>query len=59
MTETSKWFDVKNFFDKWLIDLTFDQRSDGAVPGVVPHNNYLDPTMVEVLRFNNNNYFYV
>jgi alpha-L-rhamnosidase len=35
--------DVKNFFDKWLIDLTFDQRSDGAVPGVVPHNNYLDP----------------
>ena len=35
--------DVKNFFDKWLIDLSFDQRSDGAVPGVVPHNNYLDP----------------
>ena len=35
--------DVKNFFDKWLIDLAFDQRSDGAVPGVVPHNNYLDP----------------
>jgi alpha-L-rhamnosidase len=34
--------DVKNFFDKWLIDLTFDQRPDGAVPGVVPHNNYLD-----------------
>ena len=33
--------DVKNFFDKWLIDLTYDQRSDGAVPGVVPHNNYL------------------
>ena len=29
--------DVKNFFDKWLIDLTYDQRSDGAVPGVVPH----------------------
>lgn len=35
--------DVKNFFDKWLMDLTYDQRSDGAVPGVVPHNNYLDP----------------
>ena len=35
--------DVKNFFDKWLIDLTFDQRPDGAVPGVVPHNNYLGP----------------
>ena len=34
--------DVKNFFDKWLVDLTFDQRIDGAVPGVVPHNNYLD-----------------
>ncbi|MDA8762627.1 glycoside hydrolase family 78 protein [Flavobacteriaceae bacterium] len=34
--------DVKNFFDKWLIDLTFDQRPDGAVPGVIPHNNYLD-----------------
>ena len=33
--------DVKNFFDKWLIDLSYDQRSDGAVPGVVPHNNYL------------------
>ena len=33
--------DVKHFFDKWLIDLTYDQRSDGAVPGVVPHNNYL------------------
>ena len=33
--------DVKNFFDKWLIDLAYDQRSDGAVPGVVPHNNYL------------------
>ena len=28
--------DVKNFFDKWLIDLTYDQRTDGAVPGVVP-----------------------
>ena len=35
--------DVKNFFDKWLIDLTLDQRSDGAVRGVVPHNNYLGP----------------
>jgi len=34
--------DVKNFFDKWLMDLTYDQRADGAVPGVVPHNNYLD-----------------
>ena len=33
--------DVKNFFDKWLMDLTYDQRPDGAVPGVVPHNNYL------------------
>ena len=35
--------DVKNFFDKWLIDLNLDQRSDGAVRGVVPHNNYLGP----------------
>ena len=42
--------DVKNFFDKWLIDLTYDQRSDGAVPGVVPHNNYLNlntPTVIK------------
>ena len=44
--------DVKNFFDKWLIDLTYDQRSDGAVPGVVPHNNYLGPNDSEGLEGN-------
>ena len=44
--------DVKNFFDKWLIDLTFDQRPDGAVPGVVPHNNYLDLNDSKELRGN-------
>ncbi|MDA8948608.1 glycoside hydrolase family 78 protein [Flavobacteriaceae bacterium] len=30
-------FDVKNFFDKWLIDLSIDQREDGSVPFVVPN----------------------
>lgn len=44
--------DVKNFFDKWLIDLTYDQRSDGAVPGVVPHNNYLGPNNLLNIRGN-------
>ena len=44
--------DVKNFFDKWLIDLTFDQRPDGAVPGVVPHNNYLGPDDSKELQGN-------
>ena len=44
--------DVKNFFDKWLIDLTYDQRSDGEVPGVVPHNNYLGPNDSEGLEGN-------
>ena len=44
--------DVKNFFDKWLIDLTYDQRPDGAVPGVVPHNNYLGLNDSKELRGN-------
>ena len=44
--------DVKNFFDKWLIDLTYDQRVDGAVPGVVPHNNYLGRNDSKELRGN-------
>ncbi|MEK9603234.1 MAG: family 78 glycoside hydrolase catalytic domain [Flavobacteriaceae bacterium] len=44
--------DVKNFFDKWLIDLAYDQRSDGAVPGVVPHNNYLGLNNSNQLRGN-------
>jgi alpha-L-rhamnosidase len=35
-----------------LIDLTFDQRPDGAVPGVVPHNNYLDLNDSKELRGN-------
>ncbi len=42
--------DVKNFFDKWLIDLSYDQRPDGAVPGVVPHNNYLGQNSSESLK---------
>jgi len=42
--------DVKNFFDKWLIDLTYNQRSDGAVPGVVPHNNYLNLNTSTVIK---------
>lgn len=29
--------DVKNFFDKWLLDLAEDQREDGSVPFVVPN----------------------
>ena len=44
--------DVKNFFDKWLIDLTYDQRADGAIPGVVPHNNYLGRNDSKELRGN-------
>lgn len=28
---------VKNFFDKWLLDLAEDQREDGSVPFVVPN----------------------
>jgi len=28
---------VKNFFDKWLLDLAKDQREDGSVPFVVPN----------------------
>ena len=27
--------EVKNFFDKWLIDLSLDQRQDGSVPYVI------------------------
>lgn len=30
-------YDVKNFFDKWLIDLSIDQREDDSVPFVVPN----------------------
>ncbi len=30
-------YDVKNFFDKWLIDLSIDQRDDGSVPFVIPN----------------------
>tara|TARA_B100001093_G_scaffold518552_1_gene603817 strand:+ start:1558 stop:4233 length:2676 start_codon:yes stop_codon:yes gene_type:complete len=29
--------EVKNFFDKWLIDLSLDQREDGSVPWVIPN----------------------
>ena len=29
--------EVKNFFDKWLIDLSLDQRQDGSVPFVIPN----------------------
>ena len=29
--------EVKNFFDKWLIDLSLDQRQDGSVPYVIPN----------------------
>ncbi len=29
-------FDVSRFFDKWLEDMALEQRSDGAVMGVVP-----------------------
>lgn len=28
---------VKNFFEKWLIDLSLDQREDGSVPFVIPN----------------------
>lgn len=28
---------IKNFFDKWLIDLSIDQRDDGSVPFVIPN----------------------
>ncbi len=29
--------DVRNFFSKWLKDLAADQRTDGAVPHVIPN----------------------
>ena len=29
--------DVKNFFSKWLKDISADQREDGAVPYVIPN----------------------
>ena len=30
-------FDVKNFFSKWLTDLSLDQKDNGSVPYVVPN----------------------
>jgi alpha-L-rhamnosidase len=28
--------DVKNFFDKWMVDLAYDQYDNGLVPSVIP-----------------------
>lgn len=28
--------DVKNFFDKWMVDLEYDQYENGLVPSVIP-----------------------
>ena len=28
--------DVKNFFDKWMVDLEYDQYDNGVVPSVIP-----------------------
>lgn len=28
--------DVKNFFDKWMVDLAYDQYENGLVPSVIP-----------------------
>jgi len=30
-------YDVKNFYNKWLLDLKVDQRGDGSVPNIVPN----------------------
>ncbi len=29
-------YNVKRFFDKWLTDMSLDQREDGAIPDVIP-----------------------
>ncbi len=36
-------YDVRRFFDKWLMDLRAEQESDGAVRGVVP-SPFIDGT---------------
>ncbi len=40
-------FDVERFFEKWLADVALEQRSDGAVFGIVPSVFYHDnPTLI-------------